>query len=106
MAIRRKKKDGAVSNKNRLATSLQLSPDSYSGCPMLEICGDSEVFISGCYSLLEYTDDMISFSSALGMIRINGKSLSLSGFSEKRMTVNGKILGVKIGEDEKSLKND
>lgn len=97
MALK-KKKIFKRENIADIAANLDISPDSYSSCPLIEICGDREVFISGCGALLEYGNEIISFESSLGIITVQGTFLTISGFSDGHMTVNGKINSVLIGE--------
>ena len=96
MALKRKKllRRAKVSE---IAANLDISPDSYSACPLIEICGEREVFVSGCGALLEYGDEIISFESSLGVITVCGEALKIFGFSNGHMTLNGKIRSVMIG---------
>ena len=97
MAFSKKKRK--IRTVDDAAAKLDLPPDSYSSCPLIEICG-SEVFISGCGSLLEYGDDVISLESGYGIVRVKGSGLTVSGFSDGHMTLRGTVHSVTIGESD------
>lgn len=86
--------------RTRISSKFDLPADSFSMCPLIEICGDGEVFISGCKSLLNYTENNVSFDSDMGVINVYGRHLTINSFSERRMTVVGDVRDVKIGDPE------
>ena len=95
MAFSKKKRTKSIGD--GIGARLDLPPDSYSRCPVIEICG-SEVFVSGCGSLIEYGDCAISLESPYGAVKVKGSGLSVSGFSDGRMTLRGNVRSVTIGD--------
>ncbi len=85
-----------------LSGKLDLPQDSFTECSLIEICGNGEVFISGCRSILEYSAEEVSFDTTLGNVSILGDCLKLCNFYDGRISVSGTVTEVKIDKRSKN----
>lgn len=61
------------------------------GLPILTITGAEELCIENYRGLTEYTDQMIRLQSRCGQIRITGKKLEVTCYTNDEMKIRGHI---------------
>ena len=76
------------------ADAAEFPTDCVRGIPDVEIRGDGECFVSGCLTILEYSDDKVKFDSGSVTVTVCGCGLLLSEFRSGCMRVKGEILSV------------
>lgn len=70
-----------------------------SGMSFIEIHGSSELILSGCRKIIDYSTERISCDTVSGYLAIEGKCLQLDIFSGDILTVCGNITGVYLNRD-------
>ena len=66
------------------------------GTSFIEIHGTSDLVISGCRRILEYTKEKVCCKTISGVCVIEGSDLKVDIFSGDILTVCGSIKGVKL----------
>ena len=80
--------------KRRLADAAEFPTDCVSGIPDVEIRGDCDCYVSGCLTILEYSDGVVKFDSGSVTVTVRGSGLLLSEFRSGCMRVKGAIESV------------
>ncbi|MEG2597159.1 MAG: YabP/YqfC family sporulation protein [Oscillospiraceae bacterium] len=62
--------------------------------PQMQLIGNSELFIEGCQSILEYDDMMITLLVGKRKLLIMGRELTVSGYTDSSITVKGFFQGL------------
>lgn len=89
-----KKKDLKKVLSGRMEQVLDLPCGVLSDIPRIELNGNSEAVIDGCYGLLSYDDDSVQLNTGCGVLRILGQNLTVSALGCGTSMVNGKILSL------------
>lgn len=71
--------------------------DKTGATSFLELCGTSELLISGCIGIKEYTADEITVDTLRGVIKISGQGLHLSVYRGDIMSVEGTVSVIDLG---------
>ncbi len=81
----------------RICETLDIPVGTFGKISFIEAVGNRELSISGCESLLAYTDECIVLALCDGNITVLGSGLELRSFSDGRVAVNGSISGISYG---------
>ena len=92
MVSKKKRLKKALSDK--VEQVLDLPCGVLSDIPRIELNGNSEVVIDGCYGLLSYDDDSVQLHTGCGTLQILGQNLTVSALGCGTSMVNGKILSL------------
>ena len=77
--------------KDRAATALGVSS-------FIEISGNSEILLSGCTAINDYSAEEIKVSTLRGAVSICGKDLKLSVYRGDIMSIEGTVTLIRLGE--------
>ena len=78
--------------KERLRNNLP--KDVLLGVPLLTMTGFAEMCVENYRGILEYTEVLIRIQTKIGQIRITGKGLSISYYTNDEMKITGRISSV------------
>lgn len=81
----------------RICETLDIPVGTFGKISFIEAAGNRELGISGCESLLIYTEERIVLELCDGVITVLGEGLELRSFSGGRVSVNGTISGISYG---------
>ncbi len=73
---------------------LKLPSDILAGAPIVTAMGRNEVCIENYKGILEYNDKLIKVLSKVGTIRIEGKNLNISYFTNDEMRITGLVSAI------------
>lgn len=73
---------------------LKLPADILVGAPIVTAMGRNEVCIENYKGILEYNDKLIKILSKVGTIRIEGKNLNISYFTNDEMRITGMVSAI------------
>ena len=71
--------------------------DTSGATSFLELCGTSELLISGCIGIKEYSAEEITVDTLRGIIKISGQGLHLSVYRGDIMSVEGTVGIIDLG---------
>lgn len=74
--------------------ALQISDDPFSKLAEINLKGNREIIIDGCYGIIEYSDCLISVNIGNSTLKIMGFDFSISDYSESNITVRGNIKSI------------
>ena len=74
--------------------STNLPKDVLLGVPLLTMTGFAEMCVENYRGILEYTEVLIRIQTKIGQIRITGKGLSISYYTNDEMKITGRISSV------------
>ena len=57
----------------------------------ITIYGDREIYIDGCYGIVEITDENLKISIGKRMVKISGNDFVIKDYTDKSITICGKI---------------
>ncbi len=77
-----------------LSDQLKLPADMLVGAPIVTAMGRNEVCIENYKGILEYNDAFIKILSKIGTIRIEGKNLNISYFTNDEMRITGLVSAI------------
>ena len=77
-----------------VADAAEFPADVVRGIPDVEIRGNGDCFVSGCLTILEYSEEMVKFESGSVNVTVRGTGLLLSEFKNGSMRVKGEIASV------------
>lgn len=95
--INKNKKKEEAARKTFLETvseHLKLPSDILVGAPIITALGRNEVCIENYKGILEYNDTYIKVLSKIGTIRIEGKHLNISYFTNDEMRITGLVSAI------------
>lgn len=95
--INKNKKEEEERRKNFLETvsdRLKLPSDVLAGAPIITAMGRNEVCIENYKGILEYNDNLIKILSKIGIIRVEGKNLNISYFTNDEMRITGLVSAI------------
>jgi len=81
----------------QICETLDIPVGTFGRISFIEAVGNRQLDISGCESLLAYTDERIVLELCDGVITVIGNGLELRSFSGGRVAVNGSISGINYG---------
>lgn len=71
-----------------------LPQDVILGVPLLTMTGFAEMCVENYRGILEYTEALIRIQTKIGQIRITGKGLLISYYTNDEMKITGKISSI------------
>lgn len=71
-----------------------LPKDVILGVPLLTMTGYTEMCVENYRGILEYTEALIRIQTKIGQIRITGKGLLISYYTNDEMKITGKISSI------------
>ena len=71
--------------------ALGIENDPFSKLAQINLKGDREAIIDGCYGIIEYSDTVISVNIGKSTLKIIGFDLSISDYFDLNITVKGII---------------
>jgi sporulation protein YqfC len=80
------------------AQKLDLPADIVAGQPRLELIGSAQCSIEPHKGLVEYTKELVSVDTSVGIVNITGRLLDIAQMNRERITVRGRIFGVSLEE--------
>lgn len=84
----------------RICETLDIPVGTFGRISFLEAAGSRELCISGCESLVTYTDNRVVLDLCDGRLTVRGAALELHSFSGGRVSVSGRIKGIIYGTEE------
>ncbi|MBQ8509139.1 MAG: YabP/YqfC family sporulation protein [Clostridia bacterium] len=84
----------------RLCETFDIPVGTFGKISFIEAAGNRELSISGCESLVAYTEECVVLELCDGCITIRGSDLTLRSFTGGRVTVNGIIVSIFYGREE------
>lgn len=95
--INKGKKEEEVKRRTFLETvsdRFKLPSDILTGAPIITAMGRSEVCIENYKGILEYNDTFIKILSKIGTIKVEGKNLNISYFTNEEMRITGLVSAI------------
>ena len=89
---RLKKKDSNI--KATVADMLELPKEILLNIPLLTIIGREQLSIENYNGIVEYTDEQIRLNTSCGVLKIQGKNLSIKEITSENMDVYGIIFSL------------
>lgn len=78
----------------RAADAWGVPKDVIMNIPRLTISGDKEIYIENHKGILEYTDNEIRISTAMGIVRVCGKNLIIDRIRLEDIVISGSFTKV------------
>ncbi|MBO5106488.1 MAG: YabP/YqfC family sporulation protein [Clostridia bacterium] len=76
--------------------AMQLSSDPFSKLAQINLKGNREMIIDGCYGIIEYSDCLISINIGNSTLKLMGFDFTISDYSESNITVKGVIKSIEF----------
>ncbi len=76
--------------------AIQLTSDPFSKLAQINLKGNREMIVDGCYGIEEYSDCLISINIGNSTLKIIGFDFSISDYSESNITVRGIIKNIEF----------
>ena len=76
--------------------AIQLTSDPFSKLAQINLKGNREMIVDGCYGIEEYSDCLISINIGNSTLKIIGFDFSISDYSESNITVKGIIKNIEF----------
>ena len=76
--------------------AIQMTSDPFSKLAQINLKGNREVIIDGCYGIIEYSDCLISVNIGKSTLKIIGCDFSISDYSESNIIVKGIIKSIEF----------
>lgn len=64
--------------------------------PIIKLCGNREVSVDGCRSVVDYYDDRIKLSISGGAVTFFGTDLKITTLTDSSATIKGKLNNVEF----------
>lgn len=77
-----------------MAEHTSLPKDVIMGVPIVTMNGQSEMRVENYRGILEYTDCLVRIQTKIGQIKVCGKNLQVSYYTNDEMEIKGKISSV------------
>jgi len=77
--------------KNIFATTLELPKEIVLNLPLITLTGKEQLYIENYKNVIEYTDEKIRLNTSCGILKIEGKNLSLKEITNENVEVTGII---------------
>jgi sporulation protein YqfC len=74
-----------------LGLAFQIPNDPFSKLAQINLKGDKEIIVDGCYGILEYSDSLISINIGKSTLKIIGFNLLVADYFDSNITVMGTI---------------
>jgi len=75
----------------RMAEAANMPKDVVLGVPIVTITGQIEANIENYRGIIEYTDVLVRIQSKSGQIRVTGRNLKISYYTNDEMKITGRI---------------
>jgi sporulation protein YqfC len=82
----------AISIKNKLSNMLELPKEIVLDLPVITITGNDEITIENYKGIVEYTVECVRLKTKIGVIKIEGKKISLKQMTSECICITGIIL--------------
>ena len=76
--------------------ALELSADPFSKLAEINLKGNREIIIDGCYGIIEYSDCLISVNIGNATLKLMGFDFCISDYSELNIIVRGNIKSIEF----------
>lgn len=76
--------------------AIQMTSDPFSKLAQINLKGNREMIVDGCYGIEEYSDCLISINIGNSTLKIIGFDFSISDYSESNITVKGIIKNIEF----------
>ncbi|XCP83689.1 sporulation protein YqfC [Roseburia hominis] len=76
---------------NRMADAANMPKDVVLGVPIVTITGQIEANVENYRGIIEYTDVLVRIQSKSGQIKISGRNLKISYYTNDEMKITGRI---------------
>ena len=83
-----------------VASLLEIPVDDVVPVPVFTIRGRREIEAEGCAGILEYTGERVVLDAAGHRFTVTGSCLTLENFTERTLTVRGRIASVSFGGED------
>lgn len=77
--------------RKQMTEALELPKEIMLGLPLISMIGREEVTIENYKGILEYSEESVRISTAVGILHINGRGLCLRQLSGECMVVTGRL---------------
>ena len=77
--------------KFKITEAAKLPKDVILGLPIITMTGQDEMCVENYRGILEYTDVLVRIQTKIGQIKITGKKLHISYYTNDEMKITGKI---------------
>lgn len=80
--------------RRRVTDILELPKESMLNLPLITLLGREELFIENYKGIIEYGDEVVRISTGVGVVRIDGRCLTLKSILAESITITGTFLSV------------
>ena len=80
--------------RRRVTDILELPKESMINLPLITLLGREELFIENYKGIIEYGDEVVRISTGVGVVRIEGRCLTLKSILAESITITGTFLSV------------
>lgn len=80
--------------RKKLAENFGDSFETFKKGGNITIYDDKEIYIDGCYGILEITDENLKISIGKKTVKISGNNFNIKDFTDKSITICGDIDGL------------
>lgn len=84
--------------KKGITTALEIPLETVMNIPVITLCGNCELDIENCKSILEYTAEKIVVNTEIGIVEIEGISLELKSVTSEVICIKGNITNLSFKE--------
>ena len=81
----------------RICETLDIPVGTFGRISFIEAIGNRELSVSGCESLVVYTEELVVLELCDGTLSVKGNGLELRSFTGGRVTVSGTISAIGYG---------
>ncbi|MBQ9348503.1 MAG: sporulation protein [Oscillibacter sp.] len=82
-----------------VAERFDLPADVVAGLPRLELIGSRQLYLEHHAGILSYTEERIDAGTSAGVLRVQGRNLTLLAMTADELRLGGTILSVAWAED-------
>lgn len=98
--MERNRKSGGILGE--VAELFDLPADIVAGLPRLEMIGGRQLYLEHHTGLLGYSETRIDANTAVGVLRVKGKNLTLIAMTAEELRIGGRIDAVEwVGAEER-----
>lgn len=85
----KEEKNGRISEK--LISICSIPQEAALGYPIITISGKSEVIVESYLGIIEYNDEIIRLRTKSGQLKVKGRKLNITYYTNDEMKIIGKI---------------
>lgn len=79
-----------------LITNMDLPLTAARDCPHIELYGNREILIDGCFGIVEYTADYIQLNLGSTVLTLKGDCLFIQNFEGAQVSISGTFLSIEF----------